>query len=107
MTDVGSGNMTCYQLYPGTGAPNTLSVQAGSSVTFTVEPNMGHPGPLMFYLAKVPAGQTAATFDGSGAVWFKIYEDAPSGLGTSTITWPSQGSSAPSPLPLRVPYLGN
>jgi hypothetical protein len=46
-------------------------------------------------MAKVPSGQTAATFDGKGAVWFKIYQDGPSGLGTSSITWPSSGESPP------------
>jgi len=33
---------------------------------------MGHPGPLNVYMAKAPS--TAATFDGSGKVWFKIHE---------------------------------
>jgi hypothetical protein len=87
--------MTCYELNPGTGAPDTLAVAAGSPVNFTVDSDIGHPGPLLFYLAKVPAGQTAATFDGKGAVWFKIYEDGPKGLGTGSITWPSGGESLP------------
>lgn len=90
--DVTSPLMTCYELNPGTGAPDTLAVTAGSAVNFTVDSDIGHPGPLLFYLAKVPAGQTAATFDGKGAVWFKIFEDAPKGLGTASITWPSAGS---------------
>lgn len=34
----------------------------------------GHKGPILVYAAKVPSGQTAATWDGSGAVWFKLYE---------------------------------
>ncbi|KAL2019551.1 hypothetical protein VTK56DRAFT_9518 [Thermocarpiscus australiensis] len=93
VTDVTSQDMTCYQLDPSTGAPKILSVQAGSTVTFTVDPDIEHPGPLQFYMAKVPSGQTAATFDGKGPVWFKIYEDGPSGLGTSTITWPSSGKT--------------
>lgn len=83
--------MTCYELNPGTGAPKTLNVAAGSNYTFTVDTSIGHPGPLHFYMAKVPAGKTAATFDGKGAVWFKIYQDGPSGLGTSSIKWPSDG----------------
>ncbi|KAK4109844.1 lytic polysaccharide monooxygenase [Canariomyces notabilis] len=92
VTDVNSQEMTCYQT--GTsGAPKILSVQAGSNVTFRVDPSIQHPGPLQFYMAKVPSGQTAATFDGKGAVWFKIYQDGPSGLGTSSITWPSSGKA--------------
>ncbi|KAH8887705.1 endoglucanase II [Thozetella sp. PMI_491] len=38
-------------------------------------------------MAKVPAGQTAASFDGSGQVWFKIYEEQPN-FGAQ-LTWPS------------------
>lgn len=40
-------------------------------------------------MAKVPAGQTAATWDGAGDVWFKIYAVGPK-FGTS-LTWPAQG----------------
>ncbi|KAK3376077.1 glycoside hydrolase family 61 protein [Lasiosphaeria ovina] len=91
VTDVSSSAMTCYELAPGTPAPKTATVAAGGNFTFTVDTSVSHPGPLHFYLAKAPAGQTAATFDGKGAVWFKIYQDGPSGLGTSAITWPSAG----------------
>ncbi len=102
--DVTSAAMTCYQRDVGTGAAKIVSVKAGGSVSFTVDTSIGHPGPLHFYLAKVPSGQTAATFDGKGAVWFKIYQDGPSGLGTSSITWPSSGSSfLPFPHPIQQP----
>lgn len=93
--DVTSENMTCYQRDVGTGAAKTVSVQAGGTVTFTVDTSIGHPGPLQFYMAKAPSGQTAATFDGKGPVWFKIYQDGPEGLGTSKITWPSDGALVP------------
>ncbi|KAK4032299.1 putative endo-beta-1,4-glucanase D [Parachaetomium inaequale] len=93
VTDVTSSSMTCYEQDVGTGAAKTVAVKAGGTVTFTVDTTIGHPGPLHFYMAKVPSGQTAATFDGKGAVWFKIYQDGPSGLGTSTITWPSSGKT--------------
>lgn len=83
--------MTCYELNPGTGAPKIASVTAGSTFTFRVDPSIQHPGPLQFYMAKAPSGKTAATFDGKGSAWFKIYQDGPSGLGTSSITWPSSG----------------
>ncbi|KAK0610350.1 glycoside hydrolase [Bombardia bombarda] len=91
--DVTSAAMTCYELSPGTPAPKTAAITAGSNFTFSVDTTIGHPGPLHFYMAKVPAGKTAATFDGKGAVWFKIYQDGPKGLGTGTITWPSDGKS--------------
>lgn len=98
--DVTSAAMTCYQRDVGTGAAKIVPVQAGGTVSFTVDTSIGHPGPLHFYMAKVPSGKTAATFDGKGAVWFKIYQDGPAGLGTSSITWPSSGMpNPPSPYP--------
>jgi hypothetical protein len=72
-------------------ASGTMSVAAGSDVGFTVAPDIYHPGPLMAYMAKVPAGKTAATWDGSGSVWFKIYEQGPT-FG-SALTWPSNGKT--------------
>ena len=56
---------------------------------FQANPNIYHPGPLAFYMAKVPAGQAAADFEGDGDVWFKIQEDQPN-FG-SALTWPSNG----------------
>jgi hypothetical protein len=71
-------------------APSILSVAAGNTLGFTVSPEIYHPGPLMAYMAKVPSGYTAANWDGSGTVWFKIYEDGPI-FGTQSLTWPSNG----------------
>ncbi|EGS19451.1 uncharacterized protein CTHT_0049120 [Thermochaetoides thermophila DSM 1495] len=101
VTDVTSQEMTCFEKNPGTPAPKTITVQAGNNVTFTVDSNIGHPGPLHFYMAKVPAGQTAATFNGKGPVWFKIYQDGPGGLGTSSLTWPSYGKTEVS---VQIPH---
>lgn len=53
------------------------TVNAGGTVGFLANPTISHPGPLAFYLAKVPSGQSAADWDGSGNVWFKIYEEQP------------------------------
>ncbi|KAK0647154.1 glycoside hydrolase [Cercophora newfieldiana] len=94
VTDVSSQSMTCYELSPGQGAPQTLGVTAGSTVSFAVGGGgIFHPGPLHAYLAKVPAGKTAKTFDGKGAVWFKIYQDGPSGFGTGSLKWPSDSKT--------------
>ncbi|KAF4627424.1 hypothetical protein G7Y89_g10730 [Cudoniella acicularis] len=84
-------------------APKILSVKAGSTITLRVEPYIFHPGPLMGYLAKVPAGKKASTWDGSGQVWFKFYEEGPptvladtqtsdpvSGSSSSMVHWASQ-----------------
>ncbi|TVY73193.1 putative endo-beta-1,4-glucanase D [Lachnellula suecica] len=91
VTDVTSTDIRC-NVGASTKSVSTMSVAAGSTVGFTAAPDIYHPGPLQAYMAKVPAGQTAATFDGSGAVWFKIYEQGPV-FGGSALTWPSNGAT--------------
>ncbi|KAI9896287.1 hypothetical protein N3K66_008459 [Trichothecium roseum] len=83
--------MTCYELQPGTPAPETLAVTAGGSVTFGVSPNIYHAGPVDVYMAKAPG--KAADFDGKGAVWFKIYGDQPT-ITSGGISWPSDAQSS-------------
>jgi hypothetical protein len=89
VTDEG---IRCYELSPGTAAPATATVAAGTSVGFTVAPDIYHPGPLSFYMARAPSGETAATMTGAGSVWFKIWEDHPGGFGTQALTWPSMSA---------------
>ncbi|KAF3764435.1 family 61 glycoside hydrolase [Cryphonectria parasitica EP155] len=93
VTDVTSSQMTCYQLAPGNEGATTVDIQAGSSVAYNVKTSITHPGSFSAWLAKVPAGETAATYDGSGANWFKIYQDHPT-FSASGPTWPSQGLTA-------------
>ncbi|KUJ14286.1 family 61 glycosyl hydrolase [Mollisia scopiformis] len=64
-------------------APGILTVAAGDSLGFAVDPDIQHPGPAMGYLAKVPAGKTAANWDGAGAVWFKVWEQGPTALNSN------------------------
>jgi len=91
VTDVSSNQIRCYELSPGTGASGgTYEVAAGSSIGFTAVSSISHPGTLQFYMAKVPSGQTAATWDGSGNVWFKIFEQGPV-ISGGTLSWPSNG----------------
>ncbi|ROT38037.1 endoglucanase II [Sodiomyces alkalinus F11] len=97
--NVYSDLMTCYELSPGRGPSGVMNVQAGSSVTVNSSPTIFHPGPSIAYLARVPAGQSASTWDGKGAVWFKIWQDNAiiSGGG---ITWPTMNQNSVSvPLP--------
>jgi hypothetical protein len=49
-------------------ASGILSVAAGQTLGFTVDPDIYHPGPLLAYMAKVPSGYIAANWDGSGTV---------------------------------------
>lgn len=46
---------------------------------------MYHQGPVSFYMAKAPT--TAASFDGSGKVWFKILDIGPTFDASGTATW--------------------
>jgi hypothetical protein len=80
VTNVQSDQIRCYEL--NTGSPsNTATVAAGSSVGFTASPDIFHPGPLQVYMALAPGN--VSSFDGTGNVWFKIYEDHPSGAAYS------------------------
>ena len=90
VTDVNSDQIRCYERNPGTGASGTYTVAAGSSIAYNAKASISHPGPMAFYIAKVPAGQTAASWDGKGQVWSKIYQDMPK-LGGS-MTWPTQST---------------
>ena len=86
--DVNSQQIRCFQS-SFSAAPATLSVAAGSSVTYSANPNIYHPGPMQFYLARVPDGQNINSWQGDGAVWFKVYHEQPT-FGAQ-LTWPSNG----------------
>ncbi|KAI1850349.1 hypothetical protein JX265_002247 [Neoarthrinium moseri] len=113
--DVNDSQLRCYELNPGTGASGIKTVTAGSSIAFPVDPSIQHPGPMHFYLAKVPSGNTAKTFSGEGNVWFKIYEEHPS-VTDSGLVWSSNGATqvsvtipscvAPGDYLLRVEHIG-
>ncbi|KAF2632513.1 lytic polysaccharide monooxygenase [Macroventuria anomochaeta] len=102
VTDVSSTAIRCYQLAPGTSA-KTYTVNAGDTVAFTAAASVSHPGPMQFYMAKVPSGQTAETWDGSGNVWFKIYQEEAITT-SSSISWASSGKTqVPVTLPKSLP----
>jgi hypothetical protein len=94
VTDVKSDAILCYQLAAGAEGAKTLEVTAGQTLAYNAKASITHPGPMAFYIAKVPDGQTATTFDGSGKVWSKIYQDHPS-IASGGMTWPSQGMLMP------------
>ncbi|KAK2759959.1 hypothetical protein FQN54_002695 [Arachnomyces sp. PD_36] len=101
--DVMSDAMRCDQ---DTSQPavETLTVSAGSTLGFVSDGSLYHPGPLLFYMAKVPEGETVDAWDGAGAHWFKIYEDDVTVSESGQITWPSVGVAEPSvDLPASLP----
>ncbi|KAJ7031720.1 glycosyl hydrolase family 61-domain-containing protein [Mycena alexandri] len=94
MVDVTSTDVRCYNSLE-SGTSSTATVAAGSTVGFTVSgnpSNLYHPGVLNVYMAKAPSGTDVASWDGSGSVWFKIYEISAIANGV-TITFPSTGLS--------------
>ncbi|KAI1337618.1 glycoside hydrolase [Xylariaceae sp. FL0016] len=82
-----SPDIRCYQ---SKNAGDISTIPAGATVHYISTQQINHPGPTLYYLAKVPAGQTAATWDGSGAVWFKIFETMPQMDTNKQLTWPGQ-----------------
>ncbi|RDL39050.1 Uncharacterized protein BP5553_03390 [Venustampulla echinocandica] len=75
VTDLSSNDLRCNAGGESGSATETVSVAAGSSITFTLDTAVYHQGPISVYMAKAPS--TAAAFDGSGAVWFKILDIGP------------------------------
>ncbi|AEO71030.1 bd4747a7-1240-49b0-bde6-b62f5255f82d [Thermothielavioides terrestris] len=89
--DVTSPQIRCFQATPSP-APSVLNTTAGSTVTYWANPDVYHPGPVQFYMARVPDGEDINSWNGDGAVWFKVYEDHPT-FGAQ-LTWPSTGKSS-------------
>lgn len=87
--DVTSQEIRCFQSSPAA-APQILNTTAGSTVTYYAAPSVYHPGPMQFYLARVPDGQDVKSWNGDGAVWFKVYHEQPN-FG-SQLTWSSNGA---------------
>lgn len=94
VTDVNSTAIACYQLTTGNEGAVTGTVAAGDVVGLQLDTDISHPGPLAWYMAKAPSGETASTMNGSSTdvEWFKIAEDTP-GVTSSGLTWPSEGLS--------------
>jgi len=86
VTDVSKIDIRCNVGASAKSAPSTMTVAAGSKIGFGSNQPISHVGVMEWYMAKVPAGHTAATWDGSGEVWFKIDEDHPT---FAPLKWPS------------------
>ncbi|KAL0948403.1 hypothetical protein HGRIS_010985 [Hohenbuehelia grisea] len=95
---VSSTNMRC-NVNPGQ-ATQTVTVSAGSSIGFSLDNSLFHPGPAAIYLGKAPG--SVASWDGSGNNWFKIaewgaqfnpFKFIPDGLSQLSTTIPSNTPS--------------
>jgi len=89
VTDVNSPDIRCFQMRAGTG---TASVAAGSTLGFVADQGVTHPGPVQFYMARVPEGANINTWEAAGKVWFKAGEmdGTPGGSsGGTSFNWPA------------------
>ena len=68
VTDVNGVDLRCFQMGPASGV---ATVEAGGTLGFVADQKVTHPGPVQFYMAKVPAGKDISSWDGAGSVWFK------------------------------------
>ncbi|KAL5635458.1 hypothetical protein ACGC1H_004299 [Rhizoctonia solani] len=87
VTDVSSTDFTCNAGGRTAGSTTTATVPAGSTIGFALDQAIYHSGVINVYMAKAPS--TAATFDGSGNVWFKVYQLSAVTDGGSTIKFPA------------------
>ncbi|KAJ7152035.1 glycosyl hydrolase family 61-domain-containing protein [Mycena filopes] len=95
VTDVTSTDIRCYTSLE-SGTSSTATVAAGSTIGFIVVGNpptgLYHAGVVNVYMAKAPTGTDVASWDGSGDVWFKVFE-IPAVADGVTIEFPSLSAS--------------
>ena len=85
VTDPSSADIRFYTTQD---ASSVSTGPAGSTIHYVSTQQINHPGPVQYYLAKVPSGSAATTFDGSGAVWFKFHTEMPTMDSNKQLTWP-------------------
>jgi hypothetical protein len=73
VTNLADNNLRCNTGGNSGSGTTTVSVAAGSTVSFTADQAVYHQGPISFYMTKVTS---AASADGS-TDWFKIKEIGP------------------------------
>jgi hypothetical protein len=109
VTDLADKNLRCNAGGNSGSGTTTVSVAAGSTVSFTADQAVYHQGPVTFYMTKV---DSAAAADGSSD-WFKIKEIGPTFSGGQA-SWDmsaTYSTTIPSQIPagdylLRIEQLG-
>ncbi|KAF5387878.1 hypothetical protein D9615_000831 [Tricholomella constricta] len=109
VTDVNSSDMTCNVNGLSGSATGTVTIPAGATIQLewhqhdqrTGEDPIsgGHKGPVQVYIAKAPS--TAASFNGQGAVWTKIYSSGL--LNASTQQWATDVVNANRKHSVKIP----
>ncbi|RPD70645.1 glycoside hydrolase family 61 protein A [Lentinus tigrinus ALCF2SS1-7] len=92
VTDVKSADFRCYTSETQATA-TTATVAAGSQLGIWADQAVYHPGVVNVYMAKAPSGTDVASWDGSGNVWFKVYQISAVTDGGKTISWPAQNQA--------------
>ncbi|KAM0588527.1 hypothetical protein ACHAQF_003345 [Verticillium nonalfalfae] len=69
--DVSSPLLSCYEKI-GRPVSAVQTVAPGTRIRFPSSVPIGHPGPVLFYLARVPDGQDVNSWTPTGNVWFKV-----------------------------------
>ncbi|KDQ10946.1 glycoside hydrolase family 61 protein [Botryobasidium botryosum FD-172 SS1] len=87
---VTEANFRCFNAAGGK-APNVYTIAAGNKITFKTDNQLYHPGVVNVYMAKAPGN--VVDFDGSGNVWFKVYQITANAdpSGTNYPTFPAEG----------------
>ncbi|ERT03386.1 hypothetical protein HMPREF1624_01700 [Sporothrix schenckii ATCC 58251] len=87
VTDVSSTDIRCFQMRTGTGF---ATVAAGGNLGFIADQTVSHPGPVQFYMARVPEGRDLNTWEAAGNVWFKVASiGAAAGTTGKALVWPT------------------
>lgn len=68
----------------------TQAVNAGDKIGFTINQNIGHPGPMNVYLSK-DTGSDLSAYDGSGD-WIKIYYEG-ADANSAGLQWSAAGAT--------------
>ncbi|KAF5371773.1 hypothetical protein D9758_003360 [Tetrapyrgos nigripes] len=89
VTDVTSADFRCYDSQTGPATASTITVAAGSTLGIACDQTIYHPGVINVYMAKAPSGNVTS-FNGDGAVWFKVYQITAQTNGGTSITFPAQ-----------------
>ncbi|KIJ64664.1 lytic polysaccharide monooxygenase [Hydnomerulius pinastri MD-312] len=94
VTDVTSTDLRCNVGGLDSGPEtSTDPVTAGSTVGLALDQAIYHPGVVNVYMAKAPSGTNISDWDGSGDVWFKVYQVTAVTDGGTSVSWPSVGMS--------------